>query len=220
MFLPRSARLRRLLRVATAATFSVCALFATATESSASGKQAFSTVVIDAGHGGHDRGAVRPIAGFEKELTLDVARRLEKELKRSGLRTVMTRTDDSFVSLGKRSMTANLQKDAVFVSIHFNVGSRLGARGFESFYRSSESAGLAHAMQRAMLETIPTENRGVKRRGFYVLRHTEIPAVLLECGFMSNADEARIIRTPEFRQKLAEKLAAALVQSARMGDRT
>jgi N-acetylmuramoyl-L-alanine amidase len=149
-----------------------------------------------------------------------VAQRLEKELKRSGLRTVMTRTDDSFVGLGKRSMTANLQKDAVFVSIHFNVGSRLGARGFESFYRSSESAGLAHAMQRAMLETIPTENRGVKRRGFYVLRHTEIPAVLLECGFMSNADEARIIRTPEFRQKLAEKLAAALVQSARMGART
>ena len=220
MFQPCSHRLRRLLRVATAATLSLCAALPAAQAATTPAKPKFTTVVIDAGHGGHDRGAVRPIAGFEKTLALDVAKRLEKELANTPLRTVMTRDDDTFVSLPDRCKAANAENAAVFVSIHFNVGERLAARGFETFFSSFKSADLANDLHAGLLRTTESEDRGVKRRGFYVLKNTDIPAVLVECGFMSNAEEAKLIATGEFRQKLAEELAAALLENAGMPEAT
>src|SRR3954466_15840893 len=130
------------------------------------------TVVIDAGHGGHDRGGVPGQRISEKDKTLDVAQRLKRILQASGYRVIMTRDSDVFVPLGTRVAIANAYRDATFVSIHFNCASRSGANGIETYYYRSDSAGLAQSIHRNVLSGAPTENRGIRRRGFYVLRKT------------------------------------------------
>src|SRR5215472_17220767 len=96
----------------------------------------FSTVVVDAGHGGKDSGAFRRYGSPEKMVTLDVAERLNRKLRESQLKTVMTRSSDVFIPLDERVNIENSQKNAIFVSIHFNDSRRRGIRGFETYYHS------------------------------------------------------------------------------------
>jgi len=169
------------------------------------------TVVIDAGHGGHDRGGVPRQRYSEKLYALDVARRLERKLRSAGFRTVMTRNGDYFVSLSGRCAIANRQRSAVFISVHFNSGRREGANGIETYYYGRSSGAYAATVHANVLRAAGTENRGVRRRGFYVLRHTRIPAVLAECGFLTNRAEGRRISTSGHRQRLADALSRAIV---------
>src|SRR5256714_13870261 len=172
----------------------------------------FTTVVVDAGHGGKDNGAYRKFGGAEKIATLDVARRLERKLHESQLRTVMTRTSDVFISLDERVATENRQKNSIFVSIHFNDSRRRGIHGFETYYHSSASIDLARGIQ-AKLMTIPhSANRGVHSANFRVLRLAKYPAVLVECGFLSNRLEGGEARDSEYRSLLADKIAEAIVE--------
>lgn len=168
------------------------------------------TVVIDAGHGGHDRGGGPGQRIPEKPYALDIARRLESILRSSGYRTVMTRRGDYFVTLAGRCAIANSQRNAIFVSIHLNSGRREGANGIETYYYTSRSAGLASAIHARVLRAAGTENRGIRRRGFYVIRRTGIPAVLCELGFLTNRSEASRILTASYRQRLAEAVAAGI----------
>jgi N-acetylmuramoyl-L-alanine amidase len=171
------------------------------------------TIIIDAGHGGHDRGGIPGQRISEKVLALDVATRLEKRLRKAGFRTVMTRKRDVFVPLGTRVAIANRYRDGVFVSVHFNSAEREGARGFETYYAGgSASYRLAAEIQRNLLRTTRTENRGVKRRGFYVLRKTRIPAVLVECGFLTNRQEGRLSLSSRHRERLAAAIASAIIK--------
>jgi len=171
------------------------------------------TFIIDPGHGGHDRGGVPGQRISEKHLTLDVSLRLNRILRARGYRTVMTRTSDVFVSLPQRVAIANRYPRAIFVSVHFNSAYREGARGFETFYYSASGRRIALNVQRRLLRTCRTENRGVKRRGFYVLRRSRNPAVLVECGFLTNRWEGRLALQASHRQRLAEAIAAALIES-------
>jgi len=164
-------------------------------------------VVIDAGHGGHDRGGMPGQRVPEKGYTLDVANRLEAALKRAGFRTVMTRRSDVFISLGQRCAIANQYGNAIFVSIHFNGARNYDAYGVETYYSSgSRSASLASAIHRAVLSATGTMDRRVRSRGFFVLRRTSVPAVLCELGFLTNRDEARKIASSSYRQKLADAI--------------
>jgi N-acetylmuramoyl-L-alanine amidase len=166
------------------------------------------TVVIDAGHGGHDRGGGPGQRIPEKPYTLDIAQRLQRILAAAGYKTVMTRNGDYFVTLGGRCGIANAQRDAIFVSVHLNSAPRLGADGIETYYYSSQSARLASAIHSRVVSAAGTENRGVRRRGFYVIRNTRIPAVLCECGFLTNPAEGKRISTSgDHRQKLAQAIA-------------
>ncbi len=174
----------------------------------------FSTVVIDAGHGGHDRGGIPGQRVSEKAICLDIALRLRAYLRDAGLRTVMTRTNDTFVSLPKRVAIANAQRNAMFVSIHTNSATRVGAHGYETYYYQSRAAKLAWRIQARLTKVIPTDNRGVKQRGYYVLRKTRIPAVLAECGFLTNPDEARLALSPGYRQRVAQAIGRAVVDSS------
>lgn len=172
----------------------------------------FSTVVIDAGHGGHDRGGVPGQRIGEKGMTLDTAFRLRAILQAAGLRTVMTRTNDTFIPLGTRVAIGNSQRNAVFVSVHFNSAPRRGARGFETYYFTGRSASLAAAIHsRVTRQTWRTEDRGLRRRGFFVIRRSRIPAVLVEGGFLTNPDEGATISRPENRQRLAQAIAAGIL---------
>ena len=173
----------------------------------------FDTVVIDAGHGGHDRGGIPGQRVGEKELTLDVALRLRDLLQHDGLKTVMTRADDTFIPLPQRSAIANAQRDAIFLSIHFNSALRGSAEGIETYYYNPAAASVAARVQSQLMHVEPGENRGVKCRGYYVLRKTRIPAVLAECGFLTNRNEAALCLTAAHRQELAGALAKAIEAS-------
>ena len=175
----------------------------------------FSTVVIDAGHGGFDRGGIRANIIPEKGVALDVARRLRTYLADAGLRTIMTRLQDTFVTLDRRVAIANGQRRAIFVSIHFNSAPRRGADGIETFYGSPRAKKLASLIQRYAMKTTSGENRGIKRARFYVLRGSRIPAVLIECGFLTNPQDARRASRPAWRDQLARQIARAIIEYRR-----
>jgi N-acetylmuramoyl-L-alanine amidase len=166
--------------------------------------------VIDAGHGGHDRGGIPGQRVAEKMMTLDVAQRLRTVLAASGYRTIMTRDSDVFVPLGMRVAIANSYSNAIFVCIHFNSATRQGANGIETYFYSSQSLALASAIHYYVSRAAPSLNRGVRRRGYYVLRRTTVPAVLVECGFLTNPSEAQYAQSASYRQTLAEQIARGI----------
>ena len=173
-------------------------------------REASTTVVIDAGHGGFDHGGIPGQRIPEKEMTLDVAQRLKGLLAASGYRVVMTRDSDVFVPLPTRVAIANSYQNGIFVCIHFNSATRIGADGIETYFYSRNSLPLASAVHYFVAGGAPSPNRGVRRRGYYVLRKTTIPAVLVECGFLTNPNEGQYALSPSYRQKLAEEIAAGV----------
>jgi N-acetylmuramoyl-L-alanine amidase len=176
---------------------------------------AFQTVVIDAGHGGSDRGGIPGQHLCEKDLTLDVARRLRENLDAAGFKTVMTRSSDATVPLAERVAVANRQRDALFVSIHFNAALRHSASGIETYYYAPAAGPIAARIHRELVTTLPhEENRGVKQHRYFVLRKTRIPAVLAECGFLTNGSEGARCLKPAHRQCLADAIAAGIKASA------
>lgn len=171
----------------------------------------FSTVVIDAGHGGNDQGTMW---GGVKEsmLTLQVAERLEVELQKRGLKTAMTRRSDVFTALCDRPEIANRYPRSIFVSIHFNSYPGPSRRGVETYYGRPESLPLARAIQGRMAARLKTENRGVKQRlDFRVLRVTNSPAVLLECGFISNPIERRLAVSDVYQNALVQAISDGIM---------
>jgi len=172
--------------------------------------QAFDTVVIDAGHGGQDPGSAWTKL-VEKDLCLDVAKRLDTVLKARGKHTVMTRDTDSFIELDERARIANQQSDAVFVSIHFNASRSKSIHGYEAHYRSDIAKSLAESIQAAMKKSVPGRSRDSTWQDYKVLRETKCTAVLIECGFISNKDEASDCGSTKHRQKLAEAIADGLL---------
>jgi hypothetical protein len=122
----------------------------------------------------------------------------------------MTRNTDVFIPLGGRVAIANSYRNAIFVCIHFNATGRSGASGIETYFYSRESLPLASAIHYYVTGGAPSANRGVRRRGYYVLRKTSIPAVLVECGFLTNPTEAAYAQSASYRQKLAEEIAAGV----------
>jgi len=193
----------------------------------------FPTVVIDAGHGGNDDGA-RSNGLREKDLTLDVAFRVEKLLSVFKFPTVLNRRDDTFVPLPERAAIANKLDNAIFVSIHFNQSPSSSATGVETFFATAkvppESAwtwigffnrpepassdngeDLAGYIQSSLVSRTDAVNRGIKPRELYVVRHTRCPAVLVEGGFINNTLEARLIGNAEYRDRIAKAIAEGVM---------
>ncbi|MEP4078143.1 N-acetylmuramoyl-L-alanine amidase family protein [Haloferula sp.] len=173
--------------------------------------RSFRTVVIDPGHGGHDKGGQWGLV-YEKHLALDTSARLEKELKKRGFRTVMTRRSDHFISLPERVRLTKKHRNAIFVSVHYNYTWKQGVSGIETFYTSSQSQPLASYVQSGMMSKVRTTNRGVKFARFYVIRHNTCPAILVECGFVSNSTERSRMKSAWWRQSLAEGIANGIVR--------
>jgi len=168
-------------------------------------------VVIDAGHGGFDKGAywggVR-----ESWVALATAKELEKELKRRGFRTVMTRRTDKFVTFAERARIANRYPKAIFVSIHYNASTNRSVRGIETYYLSRRGRKLASSIQRAMMEHVRSNDRGILRRNFKVLRATKHPAVLVECGFISNAWERKRANSAWYQRAISKLIAEGIAR--------
>jgi len=173
--------------------------------------QAFDTVILDAGHGDHDRGAAIGYV-YEKHLALDTARRVEQLLKKEGIKVIMTRSRDVFIPLQDRSASGNRYGNAIFVSVHYNYNRGGSGSGVETFYHFSRGYTLAAYIQAYLVQRTKMTNRGVKHASFHVIRKTERnPAVLVECGFVSNPTERARMMTGEFRAKIAEGIAQGIV---------
>ena len=192
-------------------------------------------VIIDPGHGGQDSGMIR--AGIlEKDLALDVARRLDRILQSKGVATLMTRSGDNYVSLAGRAAAANREQSAMFVSIHFDEA-RPQAAGIETYFgarqisatptlvswlpflqhaaadqASAESQSLAAVVQEALVGRTHAINRGTRAEQFYVISNVRHPAVLVEGGFLTNQDEATKLTTEEYREQLATGIAEGLMK--------
>jgi N-acetylmuramoyl-L-alanine amidase len=200
-----------------------------------SGLNPVDTVVLDAGHGGHDKGAVC-IFGNEKDFALDVCMRARALLQAKGLKVLMTRDDDTFIPLEERPTVANATPNSIFVAMHFNDAGNPDASGFEIYSITPRgepstadntlalhdlepepgnitdvpSLALSESIYHSLLGNIPQVDRGVKRARFAVIRLAQVPAVLIEGGFVSSDSEARQIATPAYRQQLAEAIVTGI----------
>jgi len=184
-------------------------------------------VLVDAGHGGHDGGAVANGA-IEKHLALDIARQLRDELTSAGLEVVMTRETDVFLTLEDRAALTRKHHAAAFVSIHINTdGSGSSASGIETYFANKRPLSItrqkgqhpsgvplgetmAAAVQRCVCAESRAENRGTKARDYAVIQAASCPAVLVECGFLTNPQEARRLKDAAHQQKIARGIAAGV----------
>jgi len=171
----------------------------------------FSSVVIDAGHGGKDPGATSE-GVHEAMLNLRVAQRLLLLLEEEGVPVVMTRAGDEFLPLRERAAVANAEVNAALVSIHFNSSANRAAQGLETFYYRPASRGLADAIQCRMVLELKTVDRGVKKRSFTVLTATAGPAVLIEGGFLSNAIERARCASTLYQKAMARAIFDGLME--------
>ncbi len=223
--------------------------------SGTAGRQGYH-IVVDAGHGGKDPGAKRRNGTEEKDITLDIARRLKQALEAKGFKVTMTRDRDVFISLEERTEIATRAKADLFVSIHANSSPTRSVDGIEVYalrdlvgserrdpqrlknqrllsksltmksgdasleniiadmlynYKMTESQLLATYINKGTSLGAGVASRGVKRAGFHVLRNTLIPAVLVEVGFLTNTQEEMLLRQADYRQKIADGVAASLV---------
>src|ERR1700730_4504480 len=201
------------------------------------------TVVLDPGHGGHDKGQVSRY-GCEKDFALDVARKLRPLLQAKGLRVVMTREGDYFVPLEVRAQIANAARNPIFVSIHFNgTNDDPNATGFEIFSFTprgapstsdsaaslssfsmqpgsevdAQSMALSACIYHSLLGHIPEYDRGIKRARFAVLRLTKVPAVLIEGGFLTERGESKLISNKDWRGKLAAAIGVGIENYRTLG---
>ena len=171
----------------------------------ASTTNAFDTVVLDPGHGGIDEGTAWNRVK-EKDTTLAVALRLEKLLQNEGIKCVLTRRTDTYISLDDRVKIANRHPHSLLLSIHFDASSRTDAGGFSTYYFSQSPSGrfVAQTIQEALDESHDTPNRGIGSQDY---------AVLVECGFLSNKAEAGQFASAEGQQWLAEALLLGIVRA-------
>lgn len=185
-------------------------------------KSGKATVVIDAGHGGKDSGAVGVDGTREKELALDTAKRVESLLTQQGYQVIMTRSRDEYIQLAERAKVANNAKADIFLSIHFNSAGSDKAKGIEVLYASENNVSrkkeagdqrrLANEVLKCILKETGLNNRGIKNRPeLAVLRLTDMNAALVEGGFMSNPDEMDTIKTDAYLDKLARGIVNGIV---------
>ena len=165
-----------------------------------------SRVIIDPGHGGKDKGSHRGSV-YEKNLTLKVAFKVEKLLKAKGIPVTMTRRSDRFVSLRDRSVIANRYKNAVFVSIHFNAHTNSRYHGVETYYYGEQGKRLAAHVHLRLLSKLKMRNRDTRqRKDLAVLRQTLCPAILVECGYISNMYERRRALRASYQDSCAQAI--------------
>ncbi|MDI9216987.1 cell wall-binding repeat-containing protein [Clostridium tertium] len=158
-------------------------------------------VYIDPGHGGYDPGA-QGNGIVEKDIVLNYGLRLKEKLEANGIKVIMSRTSDVYVSLEDRSRGANNVNPDIFISIHINSAGATSASGIETFYKKDIDKPLAEKIQSKLISYTGAVNRGAKWEDFHVVRETNMPASLVECGFLTNVNEAGNLKNWDYQEKL------------------
>ena len=176
---------------------------------STSGGLSGKTITIDPGHGGSDSGAIGPHGVQEKNITLPISMYLKKSLENRGAKVLMTRTTDVDV-LGARVNVANRSNSDALVSVHINAFNNPSVGGIATYYysKTGNDARLAQKVQSQIANT-PGFNgdRGIQEGNLYVLRHSNMPAILVELGFISNPNEERVLQSPQTQEDFANRIA-------------
>ena len=206
------------------------------TAKSPAASKPFAVVVLDPGHGGQDSGAM--CGGvLEKDLTLDVARRIDRLLNSEGIATLMTRVGDTYVSLADRAAFANRVRKCIFISIHFNEDNKPVASGVETYYAAHqitagsflaswlpflwrplsdspnpESQNLAALVQEALVARTRSIDRGTEARQFFVIANVTSPAVLIEGGFLTNKEDISKLGSEDYRDQIAAAVADGILR--------
>ncbi|WP_018086493.1 N-acetylmuramoyl-L-alanine amidase [Desulfurispora thermophila] len=169
-------------------------------------------IVIDPGHGGSDPGAVGPNGLKEAHVNLAVALKVAEKLRKAGVEVRLTRTSDVFIDLQPRCDIANSFGADYFVSIHCNSAGTPEAEGAETYCYKFGGQGeiLAKAIQTELIAATGRANRGVKTANYYVLRRTNMPAVLTELAFISSPEEERLLGSPDYQEKCATAIARGI----------
>ena len=178
-------------------------------------------VVVDAGHGGSDGGTVSGKA-VEKDINLSVALKLKAILENDNIEVILTRSSDENMSLAERTSVANASNADFFISLHCNYYEK-GAQiaGLECYYNNSnatESKGYAESIINAVSLSEDIETRYAKTEGYYVLRNTQMPAVLVEMGFLSNYSESQKLLDDDYQESLAQRIAEGISNEMKEGD--
>ncbi len=173
-------------------------------------QSSYATVILDPGHGGSQPGAVHGRVA-EKSVNLSLALAVEHYLHNYGINTAITRDRDLTMSLEKRARYASYFQKPLFVSLHYNAAPRASAHGIETFYYSKESRTLAALVQNALVRSTHAHDRGVRHRGFHVLRKNVAPvSILVEGGFLTNIRERAKVAHPSYRDVQARAIASAI----------
>ncbi|MDZ7673027.1 MAG: N-acetylmuramoyl-L-alanine amidase family protein [Halanaerobiales bacterium] len=170
-------------------------------------------IVLDAGHGGFDPGAVGIRNTKEKDVNLNIVKNLAEVLKNRGFKVLLTREDDTFISLNQRVKFANSNNARIFVSVHNNSSTKRTSEGTETFIapnKSGDSLMLAENIQSELIKSLGLFNRGVKKEYLYVIRYTEMPAVLVEVAFLSNPNEQKLLTDDDFIKNTADAISQGI----------
>lgn len=170
-------------------------------------------VVIDAGHGGSDSGAIGPSGYYEKTFTLSTSMRLKTLLENNGYSVIMTRTTDVYLTLAERTAVSNNSNADLFISMHANSFNE-NSKGIETYsYQSTGTAAdIAKLVQARLVANLGLTNRGHKTAGYYVLKYNNKPAILIEAAFITNPTEEALLKSPAFQEKVAKSVIEALAQ--------
>ncbi|WP_340009749.1 N-acetylmuramoyl-L-alanine amidase family protein [Paenibacillus sp. FSL K6-0276] len=167
-------------------------------------------IVIDAGHGGKDPGSISVNKLIEKDFTLPTALKIAELLKNDpNFEVVLTRSDDTYPTLQDRSKLANNVKADLFISIHANSiaeGSKSNPSGTETYYTRKESLQFAQTVHKYLVAATGLSDRGVRQSSLHVTRETKMPAILLECGYLSNTKDEALLFTADFQDKVANSV--------------
>lgn len=169
------------------------------------------TIVLDPGHGGSDVGSLSINNKYEKTYTLQLAKRVKKELAKTGARVIMTRSTDKIVYLAKIPKVAENNHADLFLSFHFDSAPEKNqATGFTTYYyhRNNGSYNLAKNVNAAM--NLPLTNKGVEFGDFLVIRQNTVPAILLESGYMNNKKDFKYIKSSKYQEKVAKAVPVGL----------
>ena len=169
-------------------------------------------IVLDAGHGGTDYGAIREGIN-EKDITLEIVQRVDAILRSKGYKVALVRSDDTFVSLEDRVSFSEAEEPEIFVSVHVNSAVSSDPCGIETHWYHDYSKDLAEVIHKHMVKQIPSsKDRGLFKSKFYVINHTTVPAVLCEIGFLSNPEERNELITDSRKQKTAKAIAEGIIE--------
>ncbi|CAM3974070.1 N-acetylmuramoyl-L-alanine amidase [Paenibacillus alkaliterrae] len=168
-------------------------------------------IVIDAGHGGKDPGAISVLKRTEKEFNLSIALKIQALLnKETNIMAHLTRSDDTFVELVDRVKFAEDLKADLFISVHANRVENFSVTGTETFYNRAASKPFADVIHKHLLAATGLKNRGVKEGPYKVIRETTMPAILLEAGFLSNKTDAKLLYDEKVQDRIASEIVAGI----------
>ncbi|GGB28522.1 hypothetical protein GCM10011409_02310 [Lentibacillus populi] len=171
------------------------------------------TIVIDAGHGGKDTGAIGATGIHEKNLTYKTALELQQELSTLGANVILTREKDDYISLASRTSLANIANTDAFVSIHYNSVPELpDVTGIGTYYYDDRNKSLANYIQKEVIKETQANDRGAAFEDFQVIRQNFKPAVLVELGFISNHEKEQLLRTDWYQKQLVNGIVAGLTK--------